>query len=121
MRRRLPLRLGLIALVGALATPSCLSPTLPLPPPDVESVTQSLEPGVWQISGTCTPGALVTVLNDATGEGAVYEDRTESGKWFVQLTADQCDPAWATQELGNQGSGRAEIIVDTDPPSGACN
>jgi hypothetical protein len=125
MRRRLLLRLGLTALIGALATTSCLSPTLPLPPPEVETVTQSTEAGVWMISGTCKPGALVTVLNDATGEGAVYEDRAESGQWFVELQADQCDPGWAKQEHGTQGSSRTEFVVDTISPdqpngSGAC-
>lgn len=126
MRSRLLLRLGLTALVGALATTSCLSPTLPLPPPDVESATESAEPGIWQISGSCKPGALVIVLNDETGEGVVYEDRAESGKWFVDLPAELCDGAWVTQEHGNQSSARTNFVVDTisaDQPngSGACD
>jgi hypothetical protein len=121
MRRRLLLQLSLIALVGALATTSCLSPTLPLPPPEVETVTQSVEAGVWLVSGTCKPGARVTVLNDDTGMGAVYEDRSESGTWFVEIEAEQCDPAWVEQAHGTQGSGRTDFTIDTDPPSGACN
>ena len=126
MLRRMLLRLGLTALVGALATTSCLSPTLPLPPPDVDSSAESTEPGIWQISGTCKPGALVIVMNDETGEGVVFEDRSESGKWFVQLPAEQCDSAWASQEFGNESSSRSNFAVDTisaDQPngSGACN
>lgn len=126
MRRRSLLPLGLIALLGALALPSCLSPTLPLPPPDVETVTESTEGGVWQISGTCSPGALVTVLNDETGAGVVFEDRNQTGQWFVELPAEQCDRAWAAQELGNDASGHSNFVVDTitsNQPNGtgACN
>lgn len=123
MRRRLLLRLGLVALVGALAMPSCLSPTLPLPPPDVDSVTESLEDGVWQVSGTCTPGALITVLNDETGIGVVYEDRDDTGKWFVQLPAALCDRAWVRQEVGTKGSALEEFIVEPfspDQPGSDC-
>lgn len=123
MRRRLLLRLGLTALVGALAMPSCLSPTLPLPPPDVSSVTESLEPGVWQISGTCTPGALVTVLNDETGLGVVFDDRDDTGQWVVQLPADLCDRAWVRQEVGTKGSALEEFVVQPftlDQPGEDC-
>jgi hypothetical protein len=124
--RRLLLRLGLTALLGALATTSCLSPTLPLPPPDVETVTESTEPGVWQVTGTCKPGALVTVLNNETGEGAVFEDRTQSGTWSVLLNAEQCDTAWVSQDFGSDSSARNNFVIDTisaNQPNGtgACN
>jgi len=125
MRRRFLSRLGLIAIVGALAGASCLSPTLPLPPPDVETVSQSSERGQWSVSGTCAPGALVIVFNDETGQGAVYEDRTLSGKWYVHLEAEQCDRAWASQERGTDSSTRTpftvdEITVDAPNGSGTC-
>lgn len=112
MPRRFLLRLGFTALTCALAGASCLSPTLPLPPPDVETVTLSSDPTRWSISGTCTPGALVIVLNDDTGEGAVYEDRAESGQWFIQLEADKCDRAWVSQQYGTDGSSRTLFTID---------
>lgn len=124
--RRLLLRLGLVALLGGLGTTSCLSPTLPLPPPDVDSITESSESGIWQIGGICTPGALVVVLNDTTGEGVVYEDRTQSGTWSVLLPAAQCDTAWVTEEYGDKKSSRNNFVIDTISPAqpngtGACN
>jgi len=122
--RRLLLRLGLTALVSALASTSCLSPTLPLPPPDVDTVTESSEQGIWQISGSCKPGALVIVVNDETGEGVVYEDRTESGTWVVELPAQECDSAWVSQEHGNQESSRNVFTVEpvpVDPAGSNCN
>jgi hypothetical protein len=125
MRRRLLLRLGLTAIVGALAGASCLSPTLPLPPPELETVTQSPDPTHWIVTGTCAPGALVTVLNDDTGTGVVYEDRTESGHWFVELEAEKCDRAWASQQYGGDRSKRTnftidEITQDNSSGSGTC-
>lgn len=112
MPRRFLLRLGLTAIAVALVGASCLSPTLPLPPPDVGTVTQSSDPTHWSISGSCTPGALVIVLNDDTGEGAVYEDRAESGVWFVQLEAEKCDHVWVSQQYGTEGSSRQIFRVD---------
>jgi hypothetical protein len=123
MRRRFLLRLALTAIASVFATSSCLSPTLPLPPPEVETSTQSMtDPTKWIVTGTCSPGALVTVLNDETGQGVVYEDRAESGHWLVEIEADRCDSAWASQERGNEESSRTGFIVDEvtiDNPAGS--
>ena len=125
MPRRFLLRFGLCAVASALLSTSCLSPTLPLPPPDVETSTADPDGKHWIISGNCTPGALVIVLNDETGVGAVFEDRGETGHFFVALEAEQCDQAWVSQQHGTDSSGRNEFIVDTITPdtpqgSGAC-
>ena len=90
--RRFLLRLLALSAATALATSSCLSPTLPLPPPE-EPDTLNFEPGdpiVWTVAGACSPGARVTVLNEATGRGAVYEDRDNAGRYSVQIEADLC-------------------------------
>ncbi|MBK8253343.1 MAG: hypothetical protein IPK82_11845 [Polyangiaceae bacterium] len=122
--RRFLARLGWIALLGTMGS-SCLSPTLPLPPPDIDSVTQT-DDGLWQVAGTCKPGAMVTVLNDETGTGVVFEDREQIGQWVVQLPGDLCDAAWVSQEFGNDESSRTNFVIDEiniDQPSGsgACN
>ncbi len=116
MRRRFLLGLGLTAIVSALASASCLSPTLPLPPPDVESITPAAEPGVWNVAGTCAPGALVTVLNEDTGLGAVFEDREETGHWSVQLAAEECDLGWVSQQRGSDDSPRTSFTVEPYSP-----
>lgn len=116
MGRRFLLRLGFVALASALGATSCLSPTLPLPPPEVETVTQT-DPAHWTITGTCSPGALVTVFNEATGRGVVYEDRTEAGTFVVELEAALCDPGWASQEHGSDSSGRAGFVIDELNPA----
>lgn len=122
MSRRLLLRFGFFAVASALFSASCLSPTLPLPPPDVVTSTASADGKRWSISGTCAPGALVTVLNDETGVGAVYEDRNETGQFFVEIDAEQCDRAWVSQERGDDASGRNSFVIDAispDAPNGS--
>lgn len=122
MRRRLLTRIGLIAVASALSAASCLSPTLPLPPPDVDTSTEAADGQHWIIVGTCTPGALVTLLNDETGLGAVYEDRLQSGHFTIEIEAQRCDKAWVTQQFGTDGSSRYEFVIDTisiDKPGGS--
>lgn len=90
MRRRLLLSV----LASALLVPACLSPTLPLPPPEQPStITLGREPGTWDVFGSCTPGARVLVINEKTGEGAVVDDLTESGSYHVTIEGAECDLA----------------------------
>jgi hypothetical protein len=122
MRLRFPFRLGFVAVLSALGAASCLSPTLPLPPPDIEAVSQALDGKHWTVSGDCTPGAVVTVFNEETGRGVVVEDRNETGHWTVSLEATKCDLAWAEQEHGTDHSQRNTFVVDVvtpDQPSGS--
>ena len=90
-----------LALFAVVAT-SCLSPTLPLPPPEAPDVLHaSSEPGVWQVSGACSPGARVTVLNEATGRGAVFEDRDGTGRYSVDIEALRCEAGSVTQNFAD--------------------
>ena len=101
--RRL-LCMALVAAWGSLAS-SCLSPTLPLPPPDPPSVVaQDLTTGNWDIAGTCIPGAMVIVVNNATGRGAVFEDLAQTGSYNLAIAGKACDPASVTQTLSVNGS-----------------
>lgn len=109
MRRRSLFHLAFAAaftFVGA----SCLSPTLPLPPPVTESITDAGD-GLWTISGRCNDGALVTVFNETQGQGVVIEDRERTGKFVVKLKADLCDLGWASQMVGSDGSPSLSFVV----------
>jgi len=110
MRRRHLLPLALSAAFALLAT-SCLSPTLPLPPPDVESV-QSVDQRQWIIAGSCTPGAVVSVFNVAQNEGVLVEDLDLSGKFVVALPAKLCDRGWVSQVSGTETSAEAPFVVE---------
>jgi hypothetical protein len=110
MRRRSLLHLAFAAaftLVGA----SCLSPTLPLPPPVTDSILEA-ENGVWTISGTCIEGALVTVFNETQGQGVVVEDRDQTGRFVVKLKATLCDVGWASQQVGLNVSPMEPFVVE---------
>ena len=104
--RRVLVGLAHAAWIGTLA--GCLSPTLPLPPPtEPEAMEPSETEGYWVVSGDCTPGSTVTVLNDATGRGVVFEDRQSIGTYRVEIAATRCD----------QGSIREQIGEELSPPT----
>lgn len=106
-------------LFSALCFAACLSPTLPLPPPEVPD-TISAPSGAsteWTMSGTCTRGAIVTVFNEQTGQGVVLEDRDQLGRYTVTLKASQCDLAWVKQDVGNETSIRETFVIEPRTPS----
>jgi len=106
MRWRLPLPVLLVVTAITLATSSCLSPTLPLPPPEQpDSIRVGTAPGTWQVSGSCDAGATVTVVNEATGIGVVVEDRSNSGSYSVTLVGAQCDLTTVRELFMGQESG----------------
>ena len=122
MRRAL---LSFAALVVLATTASCLSPTLPLPPPEhPDSVGQDMN-GLWQISGTCDKGATVYVLNTATGLGAIFEDLKLHGTYHVAIGGNACDTIWVSQWTLDSGESPPNAFVleawssggPTDPTS----
>jgi hypothetical protein len=115
MRRRHLLTFTFAA-ASALLGASCLSPTLPLPPPDVESV-QDAGRGQWTVSGSCIPGAVVSVFNDKQDQGVLVEDTARLGRFVVTLTADLCDSAWVSQVSGAQTSTEVPFVVEPQSPN----
>jgi len=117
MGRRSLLRLFAAVLV---ALPGCLSPTLPLPPPEIPDTLapEATSPGTWTISGPCLEGAIVVVFNERTGMGAVVEDRDRDGRYEVSIEAELCDLAWVSQALGEDESARTTFVVQDRTPSG---
>ena len=118
MHRRTWLRL--LAACGALAIASCVSPTLPLPPPEEPDVIHASTTitGTWEVSGTCLAGGLVTVFNERTGRGVVIEDRANTGRYRVDLKADPCDLGWVAQELGQDTSARTTFVIQERTSAG---
>jgi hypothetical protein len=112
--------LRLLALLPLALVAGCLSPTLPLPPPDKPDDMSPLvdAPDTWVISGTCLEGALVIVFNENTGQGAVIEDRDRDGRYEVEIEAQRCDLAWVEQTLGEDESGRTSFVIQEVTTSG---
>ena len=97
MRRRPLLRL-IPAALAVFAASSCLSPTIPMPPPGINSISPSDE-GLWVVTGTCDPGAFVTVYNTTKAQGVVVQDVNATGTFLVKVPAARCDlgQLWQTQ------------------------
>jgi hypothetical protein len=110
MRRRLSLPVLVLAVASSLA--GCLSPTLPLPPPEQPSIiTAGVAAGTWDVRGDCTPGARVTVFNEKTGRGVVVEDRSGVGRYQVTLEGAECDLAWVEEEVDQELSAPTGFVL----------
>jgi hypothetical protein len=111
---------GLVSLVGT----SCLSPTLPLPPPEQPDTIHAQSTSTWLVSGSCQPGAIVSVFDETSGVGVIVEDRARTGHYVVSLQAARCDVAWITEEIDNQTSTETVFVVQErkagDTTDGPC-
>ncbi|MGK4004322.1 hypothetical protein WMF31_16930 [Sorangium sp. So ce1036] len=122
------LRFALAALALAtslLAGAACLSPTLPLPPPEPADTIRpsAATEGVWQISGSCTPGARVSLFNQRTQRGVIEDDADGNGRYHLEIEAEVCDTLLVWQELIVEGSGTevseaASFVVEERTPLG---
>ena len=103
---------------------ACLSPTLPLPPPEEpDSIIASSEEGVWEVRGTNTPGAVVLVKNLNTGVIAGAEDKDADGRYFVRITGSVCDGAEVSEIVGTDTSGTTFFVLEgliAGEPAGDC-
>jgi hypothetical protein len=114
--------LALVAIAGlagvgmlGMGLAGCVSPTLPLPPPEEPESMQALEgegdATIWQISGTCLPGAEVTVFNTETNRGVVLLDDDSDGHYTVLLEAARCDFALVSQERDDEESAETGFVI----------
>jgi hypothetical protein len=102
---------SLTASALVVAAGACLSPTLPLPPPEEPSLIGESADGIWQVAGSCLEGAQVLVLNETTGRGAVYVDRAAAGHYTVEIEGTACDVVVVSQTLGDESSGGTRIVL----------
>jgi hypothetical protein len=106
MRFRSLLSVATLAVLVPLAGASCLSPTLPLPPPDVPNaiVASTTTPGTWEVFGSCEAGATVFVFDMANGTGSIDEDLARTGSYHVTIAGAKCDQVTVSQEVDGQYS-----------------
>ncbi len=117
--KRLQAILGLCtSLIG------CLSPTLPLPPPEQpDAIALSGKDGVWEIRGGNTPGAVVLVKNLNTGVIAGAEDKDADGRYFLRIEGTLCDGAQVSEIVGTDTSGATFFLLEglvNGEPAGDC-
>ncbi len=107
-------------LATLLATvPCCLSPTLPLPPPDAPtSVTEDTSTTAkpdgtrrWLVRGASTPGSIVLIRNAATGRIFGVEDLNHDGRYTLAVEAETCNVAEVWELFGDVTSERTSFLV----------
>jgi hypothetical protein len=131
MLRRWPAAAALSALVVALFVVACLSPTLPLPPPEAPTVTMVDSEHV-QLSAGCygaQPSANIIVLNTTasaevmSGEiDAGYESgviATPCGSWSMVVFARPTDQLSITQTVGQSVS--QPLFICLGSPADECS
>jgi len=116
MARFTSVRSVVLAAAAALAL-ACTSPTLPLPPPALPSVTVGSTPGTYKLSslqGT-EPNALIIIVNRNTDlprnkrvTGTIADGQ---GSWDVDVVANPDDTLDITQEVGAVGSPVTTVTV----------
>jgi hypothetical protein len=105
----------LLLLVAALCLASCLSPTLPLPPPDRPDVSASDENGLVRLQGVAAPKSEVIAWNHAsdliagqvTGDDSRYD-------FTIKAQANDYIELWYVQ--GDQESQTVRFNVPSPPP-----
>lgn len=118
MRRRI------LAILATSSLAACLSPTLPLPPPEApDAIAMSEEIGVWEVRGTNTPGSVVLVKNLNTGVIAGAEDKDSDGRYFIRIAGSLCDAAEVYEIIGTDTSGTTFFLLEglvNGEPAGDC-
>jgi hypothetical protein len=109
--------------VGLLLLGACLSPTLPLPPPEEPGSISDLGNGEWAITGRCIEGAQVIGYNDATGRGSVFIDRNTDGIYTLAIEGEACDVVVIQQVIDDEASAETRVVLQptengevVDPP-----
>jgi hypothetical protein len=101
------------ALAASLAISGCLSPTLPLPPPDPPAVTAIDTEGNVTLHGTpgsVDAGSLVNAFNQNTGHG-VIERADGVGAYTIVIGASVGDTIALWQEVGNETSSPTLVTI----------
>lgn len=103
--------LAVLALGAVLAPGGCLSPTLPLPPPEEpDAITEGAD-GMWELRGDCLEGAEVIAVNESTGRGAVFVDLDRTGRYSLVIEGEACDVAIISQVLSDEASGEVRAVL----------
>lgn len=104
-------RVGLWASSLLLSLVSCLSPTLPLPPPEEPSSISENADGTWQVAGSCLEGAEVILLNESTARGVVVVDQDATGHYSIAVPGDACDVIILSQSASDEVSGETRFTL----------
>jgi hypothetical protein len=101
LSRRLAL---LVAALGVVSATSCLSPTLPLPPPSrPDKITGPDSQGFVTIEGSVLPNTVVFVENSVTRLGS-FQGVGADGRYLLTLQAELGTELWLWYARGSDES-----------------
>jgi hypothetical protein len=102
-----------IGFFGLFAPAACTSRTLPLPPPEVKSVTTPDSDGLVTVSGYALEGASVGVMNESTQEGVITaseeSDCDNTCAWEARIHAQVGDRLRVWQFFETDGA--KDVVV----------
>jgi hypothetical protein len=109
----------LVALVAASAV--CVTPSVPIPPPDVAKMTVEIDVDQGSVQFAYAPdpsygGALVYLFNESIGEGIITTARDDGSVGPTEpFAASINDRLIVTFEIDEQLSSRCVIIGESVP------
>ncbi len=109
-------RRALFALLLVVGVTACLSPTLPLPPPEAPSQSLGNEPGTVHLSSLngVQGDAFVIIVNRSLappGDTGVVTQADGTGSWQADVKAVNGDHLSISQQVGNDASASKDVIV----------
>jgi len=107
-------RFWLVAALGAAV--GCLSPTLPLPPPDRPGVEGPDSSGSVTLSGHVIPGANVYADNLATGASAGQKADPQTGQYRFKIPAQVGDSMSLFYQYDSVNSNRLYFTIPSPAP-----
>lgn len=108
-RPRLSRRLWLAITLGLAV--SCLSPTLPLPPPDRPNIEGPDASGIVTLSGSVLPGANVYADNLVTHASVGQQASPQTGYYRLQIAAQIGDDMILFYQDGTENSERTAFTI----------
>jgi hypothetical protein len=110
LRRLAPLA----ALLASLAGSACVSPTLPLPPPEPSDIRPASTPGTWIISGKSNePHALIVIQDERTNQGVSVISSADTRAYSVEIEASPCDAAEVLElDENSHEIGRTPFVIE---------
>ncbi|HVH44642.1 MAG TPA: hypothetical protein VM925_19945 [Labilithrix sp.] len=115
--RWLPLARRTVTALAVAGVIACTSPTLPLPPPSLPTVSAGSEPNTFRLKSDkgALPNALIIVVNrnpslsrDERVEGTLAD---EQGSWDLEIVGRTGDVVDVSQEHGDTQSGTTSVTL----------
>jgi hypothetical protein len=103
----------LFVFAASLSVSGCLSPALPLPPPEPTFIEAAATPGRWIVSGQSNEAhALIVIQNERTNDGVSTTSDGATRAYKVEIDAKLCDSATVLElDEGSSEVARTPFVI----------